>query len=191
MTIDSRQGQTRWGWLFQPVDNASLVIFRISFGLIMLWEVGRFLKENWIRTYYISPKFYFKYFGFEWVQPWPGEGMYYHFAAVGLLAFCITFGVFYRIATVLFFLGFSYWYLLDQTRYLNHLYLCALIAFLMIFLPCHRAKSFDAWLRPSIRSNQAPRWALWAVRFQIGLVYFYAGIAKLASDWLAGEPMRK
>ena len=34
-----------------------------------------------------------------------------------------------------------------------------------------------------------PRWAVWLVRFQVGLPYFYGGIAKLHPDWLSGEPM--
>ncbi|MDB6003186.1 MAG: hypothetical protein JWR15_173, partial [Prosthecobacter sp.] len=88
------------------------------------------------------------------------------------------------------FLGFTYVFLLDETRYLNHFYLICLISFLMIFLPAHRAWSVDAWLRPAIRSDVTPAWTLWLMRAQIGIPYFFGGIAKLDSDWLHGEPMR-
>ncbi len=177
-------------YLHRPVDVASLVVFRIAFGAIMLFEVYRFFDHDWIRRFYIIREFYFKYYGFEWVQPWLGDGMYIHFVVVGILALCIALGLFYRITTVLFFVGFTYWFLLDQTRYLNHLYMVALIAFLMCFIPAHVNVSLDARRKPSLRSDQVSMWHLWLLRFQVGLVYFYAGIAKLNGDWLQGEPVR-
>ncbi|HKO61878.1 MAG TPA: HTTM domain-containing protein [Pyrinomonadaceae bacterium] len=177
--------------LFQPVDIAVLVFFRVVFGAIMLWEIYRYFSTGWIHRYYIAPSFYFGYFGFEWVKPWPGNGMYVHFAVLGVAATCIMLGLLYRFATPIFFLGFTYVFLLDQTRYLNHFYLVCLISFLLIFLPANRAFSVDAALWPSIRSQVAPAWTLWLLRFQVGIAYFYGGIAKLNSDWMiGGEPMR-
>jgi hypothetical protein len=35
-----------------------------------------------------------------------------------------------------------------------------------------------------------PFWNLFLLRAQLFLVYFFAGVAKLNADWLAGEPMR-
>ena len=176
--------------LFRPVDNSFLIFFRIVFGAIMLWEVYRYLTAGWISRYYIEPTIYFSYYGFSWVKPWPGNGMYIHFVVLGLVAFCVLIGFFYRIAATLFFLGFSYVFLLDQTRYLNHFYLIVLISFIMIFLPAERALSVDARLRPTIRSDTTPVWTLWLLRTQIGIAYFFGGIAKLNADWLRGEPMR-
>ncbi|HEY5884856.1 MAG TPA: HTTM domain-containing protein [Pyrinomonadaceae bacterium] len=177
--------------LFEPVDIAYLVFFRVVFGAIMLWECYRYFSTGWIHRYYIAPSFYFGYFGFEWVKPWPGNGMYVHFAVLAVAATCIMLGWLYRFATPVFFLGFTYVFLLDQTRYLNHFYLVCLISFLMIFLPANRALSLDAALWPSIRTQVAPAWTLWLMRFQVGIAYFYGGIAKLNSDWMiGGEPMR-
>jgi hypothetical protein len=28
----------------------------------------------------------FEYYGFEWLKPWPGDGLYRHFGLMGLLA---------------------------------------------------------------------------------------------------------
>ncbi len=176
--------------LFRPIDNSFLIFFRIVFGAIMTWEVYRYFTYNWISRYYIEPTVHFIYYGFSWVKPWPGKGMYIHFFACGVFAFCVLIGFFYRIAATLFFLGFSYVFLLDQTRYLNHFYLVCLISLIMIFLPAERALSVDAVLRPKIRSDTAPAWTLWLLRAQIGIAYFFGGIAKLNSDWLHGEPMR-
>src|SRR6185503_1214185 len=122
---------------------------------------------------------------------WPGRGMYIHFFVLGLAAACVMAGFLYRIAAPVLFLTFTYSFLLDQTRYLNHLYLVCLISFLMCFLPAERAFSVDALLRRKIRSDVVPAWTLWLLRAQVGIPYFYGGIAKLNSDWIhAGEPMR-
>jgi hypothetical protein len=176
--------------LFAPVHIAWLVIFRIAFGGIMLWEVWRYFDFKRISRYYIEPNFHFTYYGFGWVQPWEGEGMYLHFYFLGALSACIIAGFCYRLAATLFFFAFTYVFLLDQTQYLNHFYLVCLISFLMIFVPAHRAFSVDALLRPKLRSYTVPAWTLWLLRVQIGIAYFYAGIAKMGEDWLRGEPMR-
>ena len=53
-----------WNRLFAPVDIASIVYFRIAFGAIMLWEVWRYYKYGWIKSYYIDPVMHFTYYGF-------------------------------------------------------------------------------------------------------------------------------
>ena len=177
--------------LFNPVDISFLVFFRVIFGAIMLWETYRYFTHGWIDRYFVHPAVNFTYYGFSWVKPWPGSGMYIHFFILGLAAACVMVGFLYRIAAPVFFLAFTYFFLLDQTRYLNHFYLVCLISFLMCFLPAHRAFSIDAWLRPKIRSYVVPAWTLWLLRAQVGIPYFYGGLAKINVDWIyGGEPMR-
>lgn len=176
--------------LFAPVDIAPLVYFRIVFGAIMMWEVWRYFSNNWISRYWIEPTFNFTYFGFDWLRPLPGNGMYILWGLLGLLALFIMVGLWYRLSTILFFLGFSYSFLLEATRYLNHFYLISLVSFLLIFLPAHRAFALDTISHPAQRRRTAPTWTLWLLRAQIGIAYFYGGIAKLNFDWLQGEPMR-
>lgn len=160
-----------------PVDVASLACFRIAFGAVMAWEVVRYFQKGWISTYYIAPQFHFTYYGFGWVKPWPGPWMYVHFAVLGLASLGIAAGLWYRLSAVVFFLGFTYVFLLEQTNYLNHFYLITLLGFVMIFLPANRALSLDAWLRPALRSDYVPAWTLWILRIQIGLPYFFGGVA--------------
>ena len=177
--------------LFKPVDISFLVFFRVVFGGILLWEVYRYFTHGWISRYFIEPAVNFTYYGFSWVKPWPGRGMYIHFFVLGLAAACVMVGFVYRIAAPVLFLAFNYCFLLDQTRYMNHFYLVCLVSFLMCFLPAERAFSVDALRRRNIRSEVVPAWTLWLLRAQIGIPYFYGGIAKLNSDWLTGgEPMR-
>ena len=109
--------------------------------------------HGWVAAEWIEPPFHFKYYGFSWVKPWPGNGMYIHCAALGVLGLLIAAGFLYRVSAALFFLGFSYTFLLDEGAYLNHIYLICLFSFLSIFVPANRAFSIDAWLNPKIRSE--------------------------------------
>ena len=175
--------------LFSLVDNSSLAFIRISFGLLMFWQIIKYFIKGWIAEFYIKPEFLFKYIGFEWVQPLAGNGMYVHFAIMGILALFITMGLFYRQSIILFLLGFVYIFLLAQSRYLNHFYLIIIILFLMAFIPANRSFSLDALRKKSLSFNTSPNWGIWVLRTQIGIVYIYSGIAKINPDWLIGQPM--
>jgi vitamin K-dependent gamma-carboxylase len=156
----------------------------------MVCEVGRYFAYGWIAEYWIEPRFLFSYYSFSWVHPWPGVGMYVHLALLGVLAAFIALGFFYRLSTILFFLGITFCFLLEQAIYLNHFYLVCLLSFLLIFVPANRAFAIDAWWHPQLRTDRIPAWTLWLFRGQMGIVYFYSGVAKISPDWLRGEPMR-
>jgi vitamin K-dependent gamma-carboxylase len=179
-----------WRRFFDPVDGASIAVFRILFGAIMLIELWRYFTNDWIAAYYITPSFHFTYYGFGWVKPWPGNGMYWHFAVMAVAAVGVMLGAWYRVSAVLLFLTFTYVFLLDQAQYLNHFYLICLLSFLMIFVPAHRMLSIDAKRKPRLRSDDVPAWARWLLLAQFSIVYIYAGLAKLNGDWVKGEPMR-
>jgi vitamin K-dependent gamma-carboxylase len=105
--------------------------------------------------------------------------MHLHYAGMGALALLIALGLFTRASAALFGAAFVYAQLVDKTNYLNHYYLVALLAGLCALLPLGRAASLDVRLRPQRRLSAFPGWALLALRAQIGLVYFFGGIAKL------------
>jgi len=177
--------------LLAPVDIASLAVFRVCFGLALAWDVWGFLRLGLVNLYWVDPLFHFTFLGFDWVQPWQGLGMYVHFLVLLLLALCIAAGLFYRLATILFFPAFAYVLLLDKAYYLNHFYLITLISFLLIFVPAHRCFSLDALRNTKLRSDTTPAWTVWVLSGQLAIVYFFGGVAKLRWDWLVlGEPMR-
>src|SRR6267378_69229 len=175
---------------FVPVDIASIVFFRITFGLLMAWHVWTFFTEHRLVIQFLEPRLLFKYYGFAWVHPWPGDGLYIHKIAMGVFALFIAAGFIYRVSAALFLLSYLYFFLLDQARYQNHQYLICLFSLLLIVIPAHRAFSVDAMIRRKSHANAAPAWALWLLRGQMAVVYFYGGIAKINPDWLRGEPMR-
>ena len=175
--------------LFEHIDASSLVFFRICFGVIMLVECWRFYSHGWIERYYIRPDFFFTYFGFEWVSPLPGDGMYWLFGLLAVLSVCVALGLFYRVTSLLLWLTFTYIFLLDQARYLNHFYFASLLAFLLAVMPAHCSFSLDAWLRPSLRRATVPWWSVWILRAQMEIMLIYAGLVKVNPDWLRLEPL--
>lgn len=180
--------------LFEPVDIDFLAYFRVLFGAVMVYQVLSYFMiapggRTYLTDYYIRP-FHFHYYGFEWVRPWSGGGMHLHMAVLAALAAGIMFGVLYRVSSLLFCFGWVYFFLLDRAYYQNHYYLVCLLSGWMAVFPAHREFSLDASMRPSIRASTIPAWILWALRIQLGIPYFFGGIAKINSDWLHGEPMR-
>ena len=170
--------------LLEPRDAASLAAFRFLFGAILCVSSVRFLWNGWVERFYVQPQFFFKYWGFEWVDVLPEPWMTAAYVALAVLAAFVAVGFLYRFSIAAFFLIFTYVELIDVTNYLNHYYLVSLLAFLMCFLPLHRACSVDARLWPGRHGPTVRAWMLYLMRFQVGVVYFYAGIAKLQPDWL-------
>ena len=176
----------------QPVPAGSAAAFRIIFGLMGVVAVVRFAAKGWISDLYIEPAHHLGYYGLGWVQAWPGWGMYPHFALLGLASLGVALGYRYRLSITAFFLLFTYIELIDQTTYLNHYYLVSLISFIMVFLPLNRTASLDSRRGPAgAGPPTVPRAALWMLRAQVGMVYVFAGVAKLNPDWLLhAEPLR-
>ncbi|MEX2349980.1 MAG: HTTM domain-containing protein [Flavobacteriaceae bacterium] len=168
---------------FQKQTSAApLAVFRIGFGLMMLISIIRFWGYGWIDKLYIQPKFYFSYYGFEWVKPL-GEWTYLIFFICGLSALFVAIGLKYRLSIIVFFLSFTYIELMDKTTYLNHYYFISVLSFLMLFLPANAYFSIDNLLRKK-QFTTIPKWNIDAIKLLIGIVYFYAGLAKINSDWL-------
>ncbi|WP_103864351.1 HTTM domain-containing protein [Aquimarina sp. I32.4] len=163
-------------------EAAPLAVFRIFFGIMMSMSIIRFWSYGWIDKLYIQPKFFFTYYGFEWVKPL-GVYTYIIFVVCGVSAIFVALGYKYRIAILIFFLSFTYIELIDKTTYLNHYYFISLMSFLMIFLPANVYYSIDAW-RKGTSYQHIPKWTIDVVKLLLGIVYFYAGLAKLNSDWL-------
>ncbi len=161
---------------------APLVVFRIAFGLLMCFSIIRFWYHGWIEKLYIEPTFFFSYYGFEWAKPL-GAYTYLLFIICGLSALFVALGLKYRLAIITFFLSFTYIELMDKTTYLNHYYFISLVSFLMIFLPANASYSIDSLLTKK-RYSKVPNWTIDSIKLMLGVVYFYAGIAKLNSDWL-------
>ena len=169
-------------YLDKTTEAAPLAVFRVFFGLLMFISIIRFWSYGWINKFYIQPNFHFKFYGFKWVQTL-GSYTYILFAICGLSALAVAFGYKYRVAIISFFVSFTYIELLDKTTYLNHYYFISILSFLLIFLPAADYFSIDA-KQNNKANNHIPRWSIDSIKLILTIVYVYAGLAKLNSDWL-------
>ena len=164
------------------IDSEPLAVFRILFGLMMFLSIIRFWSKGWIETLYLEPKFHFSYYGFDWVKPL-GEFTYILFIICGLSALFVSIGYRYRFSIITFFLSFTYIELMDKTTYLNHYYFISVLSFIMIFLPADKFFSVDNIKRKNYYAK-IPKWTIDSIKILISIVYIYAGLAKINSDWL-------
>lgn len=161
-----------------------LVVFRVIFGLMMAASVLRFVLKGWVHDLYLAPNFFFSYWGLDFIKPYHPLFIYSLFALMFLAALGIMLGLFYRSAAALFFLAFTYVELIDKSNYLNHYYFVSLVSFLLIWLPAHRYFSLDSRRNPAMATTYIDAWQLNIIKIQLGMVYFFAGLAKLNPDWL-------
>ena len=166
----------------KQTDASPLAVFRICFGLMMCYSLIRFYRKGWIETLYLQPEFHFSYFGLDWIKPL-GDWTYLLFLICGIAALLITIGYHYRFAILVFFLSFTYIELMDKTTYLNHYYFISVLSFMMLFLPMAAHFSVDNIRKKSL-PKKVPQWTLDSLKVFIGTIYFYAGLAKINSDWL-------
>ncbi len=193
--------RARWGslgcalGLDRAVSAESLAFFRIAVGLVMLLEaVSLFLPSessggrSHLEVYYAGREvtFHLPYAGFGWLpllpSPWiQGVGVLLGLGAVG-----VGLGFRYRFSALLTFLAWAYLYVVESTRtyWMSYYYLELLVLFLMPFLPAAARFSLDA--SKTVRAGMVliPFWPIWLLRAQLVITYFYAGVAKLNSDWM-------
>ncbi|HEY0465689.1 MAG TPA: HTTM domain-containing protein [Polyangiaceae bacterium] len=177
--------------LRSPVDSAWLAAFRALFGLTLLTSTLRFLAYGWIDQLFVLPQFHFKYWGFSWVKVPPAGELHALFWLLAALCVLVSVGLFFRAAAFGLFIGFSYLQLLDVTTYLNHYYLASLLALLLSCSPAGKICSLDVLFRPRLARSTVPAAWLYLFRFQVAVVYTFAGLAKAHGDWLFhAEPLR-
>ena len=148
----------------------------------MCYSIARFYLKGWIEELYIEPDFHFSYYGFEWIKP-IGEFTYLIFAVCFISSLFVMIGLKYKTSIILFFLSFTYIELMDKTTYLNHYYFISILSFLLIFIPANATFSVDNIINQKKFTN-IPRWSVDALKLLITIVYLYAGVAKINSDWL-------
>jgi hypothetical protein len=170
--------------LNKPISSTSLAFFRWVFGIMMLISTLRFWMKGWIPTHFTQTKLQFKYFGFEWVEVLPLPMLYALHALLIVSSIAFMLGWHYRIASVLLFLSFTYLQLIDLTYYLNHYYFMSLVSLLMIFLPAAHSYALDVRSGRVAGMKEVPAWTIWSIKGLLGIVYVYAGLAKIQPEWL-------
>jgi hypothetical protein len=177
-------------YLAKTTSAAPLAVFRIALGLLLFASIIRFWAKGWIEELYIKPSFFFSFYGFEFVKPL-GPYTYLLFIICGACALLVALGLFYRAAAAGLFLSFTYIELMDKSAYLNHYYFISMICLLMIFLPANAFFSMDANRKKELRAEQIPLWTIDSLKIFVAMLYIFAGLAKVNSDWLLeAQPLR-
>jgi vitamin K-dependent gamma-carboxylase len=173
-------------YLTQPVDGQVLGLFRVLYGLLMMYEMFDYIKIDLVKNMFVLPLVNFKYDGLEWLTPMPESYMDAIMYALLALAALMTIGIWFKWAARLFALGYAYIFLIDKSIYNNHIYLFILLALL---LSCTHADQFLSLRKKSI--GKILRWEQFIIQFQMVIVYFYAALVKMKPDWLLEQqPMR-
>lgn len=168
--------------LNKPTEAAPLAAFRILFGFLIALSIIRFLAYGWVEKLYLIPTFQFSYLGLSWVKPL-GPWTYIFFILCFISAVTLAIGYRYKLSAITLFLSFTYIEAMDKTTYLNHYYFISVVALLLCFLPANADFSLDANQR-RIQRQYVPSWTIFSIKIFVGIIYFYAGLAKLNSDWL-------
>ena len=171
-------------WLFKRVDNSALIVFRVIFGLLITIEAWGALFTQWIRHTLLEGAFTFNFIGLGFLQPLPGNGMYFYYGLMGLFGVFIMVGFKYRWSVVFYGIMWSCVYLMQKSSYNNHYYLLMLLLGIMATFPANRYLSIDVWRKPALKKISMPRWVYIVIIGQVWIVYTYGSIAKMYPDWL-------
>ncbi|MEL7146123.1 MAG: HTTM domain-containing protein [Bacteroidota bacterium] len=176
-------------WLFTEVDNSPLVLFRMFFGLLVIGESIGAIVTGWVHRAFIAPEFTFTFIGFEWLQPLPGNGMYYYYVLMAFAGLSISLGYRYRLGAVTFAILWTGVYLMQKTNYNNHYYLMVLLGWVMATMPANKRFSLDVFYGRVTKSETCPRICHKFFVAQVVLVYVVASLNKVYPGWLNAEPI--
>lgn len=198
-------------FLYKQVDNTSLIVFRVFFGLLIGLEGFGAIATGWVKRTFIDPEFTFPFIGFEGVltpiqqtlrEPlldfklfgieWLNMadytyGFYFYFALMGICGFLVMIGYKYRWSIGAYTILWTTVYLMQKTSYNNHYYLLVLLCVFMWIVPAHHYLSVDVKKNPALQKNYMPNWVLVIFILQLFIVYTYASVAKMYPDWWSGE----
>lgn len=178
------------GYFHRYTHLAPLAFLRFAFGALMFVALFRSLLKGWVYELYIQPSFHFSFYGFEWVTPL-GAWTYALWAIGMISALFVCVGYLYRLSIIVFTLTFTYIELMDVAYYLNHYYFVIVLGFALCWLPAAHYGSMDAWLGRAKSADEMPRWTVDLPKILVSLLYLFAGLAKMNSDWLIeAQPLK-
>ncbi|MGH1457079.1 MAG: HTTM domain-containing protein [Alphaproteobacteria bacterium] len=168
---------------FETHDGASLAVFRIMLGILLLSDaLNKFPKK------FIIKDFRPTYHGFDWIQANPDLVN----LCINILPYtiiCVIFGFLYRITMPVTTLMVAYLFFAFPEHYLNHYYLLLLYLILMSVIPAHKTWSIDAIIQNKKEENTTPSWCYLILKLQTEIMLIFAGLVKINNDWLHLLPL--
>jgi len=173
-------------YFFKPIDNSQIVLFRMLFGFLMVAESFGAIATGWVKKTLVDPQFTFSFFGFEWLQPLPGNGMYFYFILMGIVSLMVMLGYRYKLNILALAVLWSGAYFMQKTSYNNHYYLVMLMTWGMVFMNPHHYASFDV-KRIKTATHFCPNWNRLFFVILVLLVFTYGAVAKFYPGWWSGD----
>ncbi|MDB3906761.1 HTTM domain-containing protein [Crocinitomicaceae bacterium] len=173
--------------LLAPVSPSSLGLFRILVGIILMLQTMYFISTDFVQVHIFDSPIAFKFRYFEFLEPFSPSGMKFLMLVMFLSTIGIIFGRLFKISAALYGLTFTYFWLLDMSYFNNHYYFISLLA-LLLFL-----SNADGWgsLKGKNRKESIPYYQVFALKGQIFITFFIAGLNKLNYYWLVeNQPMK-
>jgi len=174
-------------FMASPTDPSNLAVLRILFGFLMMLDIPQERSMLFIAHQFGSDSCHFPLFSF--IQPLSVESMHVVYLVMFLGACGISLGFLFRLSCFSFMITYWYIFLLEKCHWNNHSYLYGLMSFMLLLSDANHYWSVDGFLNPKLRNSHVPKWNYILFRFQVFLVYFYAGLKKLDLDWMTGYSM--
>lgn len=167
-------------WTSNFLDLAKII--DRGLGLLLAVEAFRYIFLGWVESHFIDQQFFFPHWGGVLEMDLAPMLMYPCFILLGLAGLALYLERWKNWALAISLLGWGLIFWVDKTHYLNHFYFLFLVLLIRLIVDLLAGKSSESF-------SNVPPWmpSLWLM---IGLVYIFAGIAKLNFDWWNhGEPL--
>ncbi len=178
-------------FLFKKIDNSALIVFRVFFGLLIFLESVGAIFTGWVKRTLVDPQFTFSFIGLEWLQPLPGNGMYFYFAIMAVFGFLIMLGYKYRWSMLVFAILWAGVYFMQKASYNNHYYLLMILSFVMVLVPANGYLSLDVKQNAEQKKSYFYNWQKWLIVGLMSIAYIFGGINKIYPDWLRAIPVQQ
>lgn len=166
---------------FVTVKSYGLHFFRILFGILIVYQTLELYTDDFFIYSFEVPDLLLPYQFSSFLPriPYKFINIISVFQIFG--GFLILFKKYVRVGAFIYLLSFGYFFLMDMSYFNNHYYLILIISFFFCFYPNVSKKNNFLF----------PKYYIWLFKFQIIIVYFFGGVAKLNNDWLFNqEPIR-
>ncbi|XP_065655191.1 vitamin K-dependent gamma-carboxylase isoform X2 [Hydra vulgaris] len=175
-------------FLYHAEDPAALGVARFFYGLIMLIDIFEERGLHSLEQRYGDPDLCI-FPLFNNMPVFPLEYLYAMFLVMILCSIGIMLGFMFKLSCLGFTVIYWYFFFLNKTTWNNHSYLYGLLSILWLFSNANFYWSIDSLIWPSIYNKLVPRFNYIIIKFQLFILYFYAGIKKLDADWTSGYSM--
>ena len=177
------KSQSLTSYLLQPIHAPGLAAFRFVFAAAMAYDAFAMHARSEMDDFFCTPhRLTFAYRWTPFITPLSCDAMLRLPHVIGAAAILFGSGLLPVVGLLAFAVAYTFLFLAEATRYVNHFYLYSMLGWLLLGA---------ALSSPSRLGFGCRRYQLYALRLQISFVYFFGGLVKLQREFLVElEPLR-